>query len=180
MAINLGGVTAWAAGDQLEPGAYIVKATAVERTQSKSNSANEQVQVDWRVMAGPYKGAEQRDWITFTEPAMGRVVQVIEAVGQQVPQQDFSSYGDLADWLASVLEKGAVTEAIIRLEPGRTDPTKEFPKVAGYRKPNPSDIPNDASGFASAPTVNGTTCKQEGCELAAVKDGFCDKHKVPF
>lgn len=151
MGINLGGTTAWAVDDRIEPGAYIAKATAAERT--KSANDNEQIQVDWRIMGGPFKGAEQRDWITFTENAMGRVVQLIEAVGEQVPQQDFASYGELADWVAGVLGKGAVTEMVIRLEPGRKDPSKEFPKVAGYRKPSPSDIPSDTAGFSGGPSV---------------------------
>lgn len=166
MGINLGGTTAWAVDDRIEPGSYVAKSVTVERM--KSSNKNEQVQVDWRVMGGQYKGAEQRDWITFTESAMGRVVQVIEAIGEQVPQQDFASYGELADWLAEILKKGAVTEMVIRLEPGRKDPSKEFPTIAGYRKPNPSDVPADTSGFSSGPKVNGNGA------------GADDKSKLPF
>jgi hypothetical protein len=176
--ITLAGVDAWAAGDQLEAGAYVVRAASVERTKSKAD--NEQIQVDWRVLGGPFKGAEQRDWITFTENAMGRVVQVLQAIGQEVPDTNFASYGELADWVAGVLKKDAVTEVIIRLEPGQKDPNREFPKVAGYRKPSPSDIPSDASGFTAGPAVAGGVCKQADCSESAVKDGFCKKHAVPF
>jgi len=153
MGVNLSGTAAWAVGDQIEPGSYIAKATTVERM--KSSRDNEQVQVDWRIMDGQFKGAEQRDWITFSEAAAGRVVQLIEACGQEVPQSDFSSYGELADWVAEMLRKGAVTEMVIRNEPSQKDPSKEWPKVAGYRKPNPSDVPSDTSGFSSGPKVSG-------------------------
>lgn len=154
-AVNLGGVKAWDVSDQLPPGTYIMRPApdGVERT--KSSGDNEQVQVDWRVVAGEYTGAERRDWITFTENAKGRVVQLLEACGIEVPQTDFASYGELADWVAEQLRKGAVVEAVVRLKPDRKDPSKEWPEIAGYRWPSQSDIDSSAAGFQSGPKVGG-------------------------
>jgi hypothetical protein len=184
MGINLGGVEAWSASDEVPPGAYVAKPTNVERGQSKSNAKNEQITVDWRVIAGPFTGAEKRDWVTLTENSMGRIVQLIEACGHEVPTEDFKDYGELADWIAEkVLKDAAVTtEIVVREEPWTDKEGKERQgtKVKGYRRPGPgSDVPNDASGFQSGPNVSGQ-CSVDGCDQDAVKDGLCKKHEVPF
>lgn len=155
MGISLGGVKAWDVSEMLPPDTYLMRPAPGGVERAVSSNGNEQVQVTWRVAYGEFQGAEQRDWVTFTETAMGRVVQLIEACGEQVPQQDFASYADLADWVAGMLKKdGVVTEAVIRLKPGRKDPSKEFPEVIGYRQP--TDLPSGGSGVTGAsPKVNG-------------------------
>jgi hypothetical protein len=155
MGVSLTGVEAWRASDELPPGAYVSRPANVER--DKSSSGNPQVLVDWRVAGGEFKGAEKRDWVTLTEPAMGRIVQLIEACGEQVPQEDFASYDELADWLAGMLKKDSVlTELVVREEPwtGKDGETRMGTKVKGYRRPGPgSDIPSDASEFQSGAKV---------------------------
>lgn len=153
MGISLNGVEAWRASDELPPGAYVAKATNVEP--DKSQAGNPQAVVDWRVAAGEYTGAEKRDWVTITEPAMGRVVQLIEACGQEVPQQDFASFEALRDWLVEMLRKGPAAEMILRNETyvGRDGDAREGTKIKGYRRPTTSDIPSDTSEFASGPNV---------------------------
>lgn len=154
MGISLAGTEAWGVGDRLENGTYLMRPApgGVERTKSKNE--NEQVQVNWRVAFGDFTGAEQKDWVTFTETAMGRVVQLIEACGEQVPQQDFASYGELADWVAGMLKKGPAVEAVVRVKPSRTDASKEYPEIIGYRQP--TDLPSGGSGATGAsPKVNG-------------------------
>jgi hypothetical protein len=145
---SLKGQEAWRVDDQLAPGWYIARAAKVER--SSSSNQNPQVQIDWRVAVGEYQGAEQRDWITLTDPAMGRVVQVLEAAGVEIPDAEFDNYEAMADWLAKALENATV-EMLIRLEPGRKDPSKEWPTIKGYRKPAEGDVPSEFGG--SAPQV---------------------------
>jgi hypothetical protein len=149
MGISLSGVSAWTADDQLEPGTYRMTAGAIERTES--SRGNPQVKVTWGVSAGPYRGAERPDWITVTEPALGRIAQVIEAAGITTPTQEFDSYEQMADWLAGAL-KGATVDAVVRLKPDRKDPTKEWPEIVGYKRPlEGSDVPAD--GPSNAPAV---------------------------
>jgi hypothetical protein len=148
MGISLSGVSAWTADDQLEPGTY--RMTAGEITRETSSNQNPQVKVEWSVAAGQYRGAEQRDYITITERALGRVVQVLEAAGIQTPQQEFESYEQMADWLAGAL-KGATVDAVVRLKPDRKDPSKEWPEIVGYKRPlEGSDVPADGPSNGAA------------------------------
>jgi hypothetical protein len=150
MGISLGGVAAWSADDQLEPGTYRFEPSSIEREQS--SNGNPQVKVEWRVTAGPYRGSEIKDWITLTEKAMGRVVQVLEAAAVEIPAQEFESYEQMADWLAGAL-KGKQVDGVVRLEPSRKDPSKEWPTLKGYKRPaEGSDVPAD--GPSNAPGVS--------------------------
>ena len=147
MGISLGGVAAWSADDQLEPGTYRFTPSAIEREQS--SAGNPQVKVTWSVAAGPYRGSDMKDWITFTEKAMGRVVQVLEAAAIEIPAQEFDSYEQMADWLAGAL-KGRTVDGVVRLKPSRKDPSKEWPEIVGYKRPlEGSDVPTD--GLSNAP-----------------------------
>lgn len=156
MGISLSGTEAWRVDDRLPPASYIAKAATVERTKSKQD--NPQVQVDWRVLVGEFTGAEQTDWITLTDPAMGRVVMLLEAAGIAVPDTEFENYDAMADWLAKALD-AAVVEMVIRLKDDRqgrvderTGQVKQWPEIVGYRRPSASDIPGDPVGGA-APQV---------------------------
>lgn len=153
MGISLSGVEAWRADDRLPPAVYLVRPATVERDTSGAN--NPMVVVDWRVQTGEYKGAEQRDKITLTEPAMGRVVQVLEASGIAVPDTQFDSYEAMADWLAEQIKKAnPLVEAVVRDEDwtDRDGNERTSPKVKGYRKPSASDVPSDGIG-GSGPQV---------------------------
>jgi hypothetical protein len=149
MGIGLGGVSAWSADDQLAPGTYRMKETGIERT--SSSNGNPQVKVTWGVSAGEYRGAERPDWITFTQPALGRIVQVLEAAGIPTPAEEFDSFEAMADWFAGAI-KGATVDAVVRLKPDRKDPSKEWPEIVGYKRPlEGSDVPAD--GPSTAPGV---------------------------
>ena len=155
MSPSLAGVEAWRASDELPPGAYVSRPSNVEPDTSSNNYP--QALVDWRVAGGQFTGAEKRDWITFTEGAMGRIVQLIEACGQEVPTEDFKDYGGLRDWVVAMLKKdGIITELVVREEPwvGKDGETRMGTKIKGYRKVGPgSDVPDDVSGFQSGPNV---------------------------
>lgn len=166
-AVSFKGVEGWKPDDRLPPDTYLMRAMSPERRESSGKNA--QVQIDWRVIDGQFKGAEQRDWITFTEPAMGNIVAVCEACDIDISAQEFDNYGAAADWFCKQLEeKQPVAEVVIRndswegtnRETGQKE-TREGPKVKGYRRPNPSDIPNDTAGFASGPNVRNGSEKPE-------------------
>jgi hypothetical protein len=141
MGISLGGVAAWSADDQLEPGTYRFTPASIEREQS--SAGNPQVKVEWAVAAGPYRGSAIKDWVTFTEKAMGRVVQILEAAAIDIPAAEFESYEAMADWFAGAL-KGKSVDGLVRLEPSRKDPSKEWPTIKGYKRPlEGSDVPAD-------------------------------------
>jgi hypothetical protein len=141
MGVSLSGVEAWGASDQLEPGTYCFQPASIER--EESSNGNPMVKVQWRVVAGAYRGSELRDKITLTPNTRGRVAQILEAAGIPAPTQEFESYGQLADWLAGAL-KGCTVEGIVRMEPWHSDPTKESPAIKGYQRPlEGSDVPAD-------------------------------------
>lgn len=162
--VSLKGEKAWQVSDVLPPDTYLFKPETVVRDQSRNG--NEVIRVDWRVVAGNYQGAEKRDNVTVVEASVGRVVQLIEACDQQVPQEDFDSYAELADWVAKMLQdKRPLVEGIVREETyvvsaerrrGSDDSGERTgTKIAGYRKPSQSDLDNDTSGFKDVNVGNG-------------------------
>lgn len=148
MGISLSGVESWTPNDQLEPGTYVFRAG--ETKYAVSSNGHPQVQIDWAVVAGTYKGAEQRDWVTFTERSLGNVAMVLDAAGVTRPPQEFDDYEAMAYWFAAAI-KGKTVEGIVRLEPSRKDPDKEWPTIKGYRPVTSSDVPSD--GFGERPAV---------------------------
>ena len=149
---SLAGVDPFRVDDRLEPGSYLVKpVTPVERKLSKSSKAP-QIQVDWRVAAGDWKGAEQREWLTFTDPALGGIVQVIQACGLEVPQTEFPSYEAMRDWLADELDKGPVTEIVVRneertyVDSAGEAKTANGPTIKGHRRPDEAELSSAFNG----------------------------------
>lgn len=158
MALSLKEVQPWRADDTLPPGTYVM--VLASKKTANSSTGNPQLVVDWRVDDGSqWQGAEKPDWITFTEPALGRIVQFLEAAGIPIPQDDFGSMEELRDWVEGKVKVGRTrVEAILREESyeRRNDETGEYEtkvsiKCKGYRRPAAaSDLDNDASGFKSA------------------------------
>lgn len=74
-------------------------------------------------IGGEEKGGEIRDWVHITQNALGRVAQIYEAFGVEVPSGEF-------EWI-SLKGKGNA-KAIVREKPGREDPSKTFSEVASY------------------------------------------------
>jgi hypothetical protein len=154
--VSLKGEKAWSVDEQIPPGTYLFRPAPNGLEKDESGNKAPQIKVNWRVAAGEYTGAERLDWVTFTENAMGRVVQLLEACGLEVPQEDFASYEALRDWVLEQLSKdGIQTMGVVRLKESRKDPSKSFPEIVGYKAPSESDIPNDTSGFAKGPNVGG-------------------------
>lgn len=156
---SLAGVQAWKVDDRLDPGTYLMVLADLERKQSKNNDP--QLVMDWRVAAGDFKGAEQRDWLTlWGDGALGNVVQLLDACEIPVPEQEFKDFGEMADWLAKTVGafKGRV-EAVVRLGDPYTDnegvEREGGSKIAGYRKPGPGSDVGDDSSFGPTPKANG-------------------------
>jgi hypothetical protein len=169
-AVNLSGTAAWSVDEQIPPGTYLFRPAPGGVETDESSNGNPQVKINWRVAAGEFTGAERLDWLTFTEAAMGRVVQLLEACAIEVPQADFAGYGELRDWVAEQLRKPETqTMGVVRLKESRKDPSKSFPEIVGYKRPSPSDLDNDASGFTSGPKVG-----------AGANGSGGDRDKLPF
>lgn len=73
-------------------------------------------------IAGDEKGGEIRDWVHVTEKTLGRIAQIFEAFGVEIPSGEF-------EWISI---KGKQAKAVVREEPGRKDPSKKFSEVKSY------------------------------------------------
>lgn len=73
-------------------------------------------------IAGEEKGGEIRDWVHITQEALGRVAQIYEALGVEVPSGEF-------EWISV---KGKQAKIVVREKPGRKDPSKRFSEVSSY------------------------------------------------
>lgn len=73
-------------------------------------------------VGGEERGGEIRDWVHVTENTLGRIAQIYEAFGVEVPSGEF-------EWIPL---KGRKSKAIVREKPGRKDPSQTFSEVAGY------------------------------------------------
>lgn len=73
-------------------------------------------------IGGEEKGGEIRDWVHITAEALGRVAQLYEAFGVEVPSGEF-------EWISV---KGKQAKIVVREKPGRSDPSKKFSEVSSY------------------------------------------------
>lgn len=145
---NLSGVEAWRADDQLPPDTYVMQ--VIEAEESQSSAGNPQIVLDLRVTAGEWRGAEKRDWVTITESSLGRVVQVLEAFGIEIPEGEFEfKPSDLVGKTAEVvLREETYVVAPEKRKGSDDDGTRTGVKVKGYKPVTPgSDLDNDMSGF---------------------------------
>lgn len=71
---------------------------------------------------GEEKGGEIRDWVHITQDALGRVAQIYEAFGVEVPSGEF-------EWISI---KGMEAKGVVREKKGRKDPSKMFSEVQSY------------------------------------------------
>jgi hypothetical protein len=73
-------------------------------------------------IGGEEKGGEIRDWVHITQDALGRVAQIYEAFGVEIPSGEF-------EWISC---KSKQAKAVVREKPGRKDPSKTFSEVQSY------------------------------------------------
>lgn len=75
-------------------------------------------------IGGEEQGGEIRDWIHITPDALGKVAQLYEVFGVEVPAGEF-------EWISI---KGRQAKIVVREKPGRKDPSKKFSEVVSYTK----------------------------------------------
>jgi hypothetical protein len=160
MGLSLGqDVEAFQPKDYLEPGSYVAApVTPVTRKASKRNS-DPQIELDWRVVVGEYRGSETRDWVTFMESTLGNVAMLLDACQIDRPAEEFDSYEQMRDWVADQLDKAPKALIVMRPDPkpyvdsnGETQ-VSDRPKIVGYRQVTSSDLDNNAATFGGAPGV---------------------------
>lgn len=75
-------------------------------------------------IGGEEQGGEIRDWVHITPDALGKVAQLYEIFGVEVPSGEF-------EWISI---KGRQAKIVVREKPGRKDPSKKFSEVVSYTK----------------------------------------------
>ena len=75
-------------------------------------------------IGGEEQGGEIRDWIHITPDALGKVAQLYEVFGVEVPAGQF-------EWISI---KGRQAKIVVREKPCRKDPSKKFSEVVSYTK----------------------------------------------
>lgn len=166
MGLSLSGVEPSTVSDKLPKGTYLCKpVTPVMR--KKSRKGDPQIEFDWRVQNGEWKGSEQRAWITFGDfaRALNDVAAVLQACDIAIPDTEFKDYAEMRDWVADQLDKGPLAGVVVRWEPydyvkdDGTHVQGEGPTVAGYVNPADGDLSSTFEGVH--PTVNGEDQKRK-------------------
>jgi hypothetical protein len=118
--LSLDGVEPWKAGGViLRSGNHPITVVDEEIDTSGDHPV---VMLQMEAIGGEETGGEIRDWIHITDKSLGRVAQIYEAFGIQVPEGEF-------EWIAL---KGRNATVLVREEPRRDDPSKKSSKVKGY------------------------------------------------
>lgn len=118
--LNLDGVEAWKPGGViLRAGTHPVRCVDEEIDTKGDHPV---VTLHLEAIGGEEKGGEIRDWIHVTEASLGKVAQMYEAFGVEVPAGSFK-------WIPV---KGRQAKALVREEPKYDDPSKTVSKVKGY------------------------------------------------
>jgi hypothetical protein len=86
--IDLTGVEPWKGGDILPAGGHDV--VCVEAGEGTSSGGHYQLELTWAAYTGEHQGAQLRDWVHVTEQTLGKVVQLLTAVGIPLPQGRFT------------------------------------------------------------------------------------------
>lgn len=118
--LSLDDVEPWKAGGViLNPGTHPIRVVDEE---VKLDGDHPVVLVTLEAIGGEEKGGEIRDWIHVTENSLGRIAQIYEAFGVEIPSGEF-------EWIPL---KGRSAKAVVRQSPGRDDPKKMFSEVKAY------------------------------------------------
>ena len=141
--INLDKVEAWEpSGQLLGPGEHL---TEVVHQEEKNDGDHPEVELKVAAVTGEEEGFEITDWIHITQKSLGRVRQVIEAHGVEVPEGEFE-FPNLV---------GLKAKTIVRREPKYNDPSKTVTKVKGYVALSPEE--NVQATLDATPTESGAT-----------------------
>lgn len=118
--LSLDDVEPWkGSGVILNPGVHPVRVVDEE---IKLDGDHPVVLLTLEAIGGDEQGGEIRDWVHVTEKTLGRIAQIYEAFGVDVPAGEF-------EWIPV---KGKQAKAVVRNVPGRDDPSKTFSEVKSY------------------------------------------------
>lgn len=87
MKLSLDNVEAWAAGDILPPGTHVCRID--NATEGTSRGGHPQIELDLRCTVGEFEGGTLKDWVVVTQASLGRVRQLLEASGLDIPPGEF-------------------------------------------------------------------------------------------
>lgn len=107
--LDMTDVETWSAGDFLPPGHHEVQ--VVSSTQGTSSGGHPQLELELTATGGEYEGGSIRDWIVVIPSTAGKVKQLLEALGVEVPNGALS-------FEASSLE-GKRARILVREEQGQ-------------------------------------------------------------
>jgi len=124
-------VEAWSEGAILKPGSHNVRCVEAEEDETGTPS----IEVQLEAIDGPEAGSRITDWIYVTPNSLGRVKQIFEAFGVDIPK---------GDWDLNVKQIiGADVRILVREEPNNEGKMRS--RVKAYLLV--SDIPADESGL---------------------------------
>jgi hypothetical protein len=143
--LSLDGVEPWSAGGMiLNPGNHPVTVVDEEIDETGDHPV---VMLQMEAIGGEETGGEVRDWVHITNKSLGRVAQIYEAFGVEIPSGEF-------EWIPL---KGRNAKAVVREEPRRDDPSKNRTVVKGYSNlGGDSDVAAVASAVVATPIAGAT------------------------
>lgn len=136
--VNLTGVDAWEGGVILPPGSYYVRVSDAE--EGTSSGGDPQIQLQLKAIGGEHDGGEIRDWLVINARTLGKVKQVLTALG-------LPSDGELD--LSAESFVGKACQIVVRNEPYDG---KDRARVKAYSASTGSDIPTTAGAAPATST----------------------------
>lgn len=127
--ITLDNVESWKGGAMLSPGSHPVRCTDAE--EGRSAGGHFELHLTWEATAGAEKGGTIQDWVQVTQTTLGKVRQLMEACGIQVPAGQFE--------LGAGKLQGAQCVVVVRERP-KPDGTPRLEIVAYQRAVPGSDL----------------------------------------
>jgi hypothetical protein len=86
--MNLDEVEAWSGSGPPPPGTHVARIDSA--AEGESSGGYPQIELDLRVTAGDANGATIRDWLVAIPSTYGKVKQLLEAAGVEIPQGAFA------------------------------------------------------------------------------------------
>lgn len=139
--LDLTGVEAWAPDTTPPPGSYPCTLTEIKAGQS--SGGHDQLEMSWTVLGGSHAGAEVRDWLVVVPATRGKVVNLLQSCGKDIPAEF-----DLAADAGSL--QGSNATVVLRQEPSFKNPDRMVTRVAGY-KPLSESAAAAAAGNGGVP-----------------------------
>lgn len=141
--LNLDGVDAWGSSIILRSGTHPVKVVDEEIDTSGDHPV---VKLQMEAIGGDEAGGEIRDWIHITEKTKGRIVQLYNAFGVEIPKGAFK-------WISL---KGKRAKILVREEPKRNEPDKTVSQVKTYMPLGADDVADAVADAFAGSTASKT------------------------